>query len=144
MNALWLEIIGLGVLLVLLGGWLLLVPLRAVRDTSPLLAAPDPCKNLFAAWQQAKLDCEDARRAADIAHATAERREADEWAARDRASDRPVPTDVGHASLDAAQAVAAKAEARATEICGRANAAHLAYQACVKERGSTRAASRSR
>jgi hypothetical protein len=155
-NPLWLWLIGVGLLLLLLGGLLLLPRLRAVRDTGSLLAAADPCRNLLAAWQKAKGDCDDARRAEEIAHATAERRVADEWVARHRMSEetRSVEADemrsadkageTAHASVEAAREVATRAEAQATEICRRAAAAHLAYQNCVRERGSPQAASRSR
>jgi hypothetical protein len=147
-NPLWLQLIGVGLLFVLVGAVLLLPRLRAVRDTGSLLAAADPCKNLLAAWHKAKEDCDDARRAAEIAHATAERRVADEWVALHRMSE-PTPPGEGdektsaHVSVEAAREVAARAEAQATEICRRAAAAHLAYQNCVRERGSPRAASRS-
>lgn len=123
MNPVWLQIIGLGVLLVLLGGWLLLVPLRAVRDTSPLVAAPGPCATLLTAWEKATSECEEARRDAEDARATAERRVAE---------------------VEAARELATRLEARATETCDRAAEAQLAYEACVKERASPQAASRSR
>lgn len=123
MNPAWLQIIALGLLFVVVGAWLLLVPLRAVRDTSSLRAAADPCGSLLIAWQHATSECDEARRDAEVTRATAERRVAD---------------------VEAARQVAVHAEARARETCTRAAETRLAYQACVKERGSPRAASRSR
>lgn len=123
MNPVWLPIIGLGVLLVVLGALLVLTGSRAVRDTSSLRAAADPCGRILTAWENAKSECEEASRAAEAERATAERRVAE---------------------VEAAREVAMQAEARAAEICGRAAKSHRAYKACVKERGSPRRESRSR
>jgi hypothetical protein len=151
LNSPWLVLIGLGVLLVLVGALLLLPRLRSKPDAGSLIEA-DPCRSLLAAWQQAKGECDDARRAAEIAHATTERRVADEWVASHRVSNGEPPdvaaeqkaAEAAHAFVEAAREVARRAELQATEICARAAAAHSAYQDCVKERGSRRAASRSR
>jgi len=122
-SPIWLPIIALGLLLLVVGGWLLFVPLRAVRDTGSLRAAADPCGSLLLTWENATRQCDEARRDADDARATAERRVADVAPARQ---------------------LAMSAEKRASETCGRAAEARLAYEACVKERGSPRAAFRSR